>query len=65
MKDDMRHFFRAIEGIGFVAILIGMGAMDSPSILVPFLTIIIGLALFATGNYFEDYFVWYEGRKKK
>ena len=43
----MKKVFKAISGIGFVAILIGGGAMDSASPIVPIAIICVGVALYA------------------
>ena len=43
----MKKMFKAISGIGFVAILIGGGAMDSASPIVPIAIICVGIALYA------------------
>lgn len=50
----MKRFFRAISGIGFVAVLIGGGAMSSPSLIVPIAIIFIGIGLYAFGTYMEE-----------
>lgn len=46
----MRTFFKAISGIGFVGILIGCGAMDSVSTILPLMIVLIGIALYAIGT---------------
>lgn len=46
----MRTFFKAISGIGFTAILVGGGAMDSASTILPLMIVLIGIALYAIGT---------------
>lgn len=46
----MRTFFRTISGIGFVGILIGCGAMDSASTILPLMIVLIGIAMYVIGT---------------
>ena len=51
-------------GIGFVAMLIGMGAMDSASLVVPACIMVLGIGMLAFGGYLDSYYEWYKGRGK-
>lgn len=46
----MKKMFNAISGIGFVSTLIGCGAMDSASTILPLMIVLIGIALYAIGT---------------
>ena len=46
----MKSMLKAISGIGFVGILIGCGAMDSASTILPLMIVLIGIALYAIGT---------------
>lgn len=48
--NGMKTMFKAISGIGFVGILIGCGAMDSASTILPLMIVLIGIALYAIGT---------------
>lgn len=61
----MKTFFSITKGIGFIALMLGMGAMDSDSIIVPILIMLFGIGLFAFSAYIEDWFIWDEGRRGK
>lgn len=58
----MKHLIRIFMGTGFVTMLIGMGAMDSTSLIVPICTMILGIGMFAFGGYLDSYYEWRETR---
>lgn len=45
----MKRMFKAISGIGFTAILVGGGAFDSASTILPLMIVLIGIALYVIG----------------
>ena len=49
-ENGMKTMFKAISGIGFTAILLGGGAMDSASTILPMMIVLIGIALFWIGS---------------
>lgn len=53
-ENGMKKMFKAISGIGFTAILVGGGAFDSASTILPLMIVLIGIALYAVGTYMED-----------
>lgn len=59
----MKHFIRGFMGTGFVAMLLGMGAMDSASVIVPICITALGIGMLAFGGYLDSYYEWYEERK--
>lgn len=46
----MKKMFNAISGIGFASTLIGCGAMDSASPIIPIAIICVGISLCAFGS---------------
>ena len=50
-------------GIGFVAMLLGMGAMDSASVIVPICITALGIGMMAFGGYLDSYYEWYMERQ--
>ena len=46
----MRYLFKTISGIGFTAILVGGGAFDSASTILPLMIVLIGIALYVIGT---------------
>lgn len=60
----MKHFIRGFMGIGFIAMLLGMGAMDSASVLVPICVMSLGIGMLAFGGYLDSYYEWYRGEKE-
>ena len=58
----MKHLIRIFMGTGFVTMLIGMGAMDSTSLIVPICIMGLGIGMFAFGGYLDSYFEWYTER---
>ena len=60
----MKHLIRIFMGTGFVTMLIGMGAMDSESIIVPICVTCLGIGMFAFGGYLDSYYEWCEKRRK-
>lgn len=59
----MKHFIRGFMGTGFVAMLLGMGAMDSASVIVPICITALGIGMMAFGGYLESYYEWYTERQ--
>lgn len=49
-ENGMKKMFNAISGIGFVSTLIGCGAMDSASPIIPIAIICVGITLCAFGS---------------
>ena len=60
----MKYLIRAFMGIGFIATLIGIGAMDSESIIVPICVTCLGIGMLAFGGYIDSYYEWYEERRE-
>lgn len=50
----MKKISRTIFAVGFFMLLIGAGAMDSESVVVPMVMTFSGLAIAVTGAYMED-----------
>lgn len=46
----MRQFYKVLSGIGFTAILVGGGAFDSASTILPLMIVLIGIALYVIGT---------------
>lgn len=61
----MKYLIKGFMGVGFTTMLFGMGAMDSPSLIVPALIMALGLGMFAFGGYLDSYYEWYEERRNK
>jgi hypothetical protein len=61
----MKYLIRSFMGIGFVAMLLGLGAMDSTSVIVPVCITALGIGMLAFGGYIESYYEWYEERREK
>lgn len=61
----MKRVFTVLKSIGFIAVVIGVGAMDSASIFLPTVIAFTGLGLYAFADYVEDWFVWAERREGK
>jgi len=62
---NMRRFIRIFMAIGFCAMLLGMGAMDSENITVPLCMTFLGLGMTAFGGYVDSWYAWDEERRKK
>ena len=52
----MKYFIRGFMGTGFVTMLLGMGSMDSASVILPICLIFLGLGMFALGGYLDVIF---------
>lgn len=61
----MKYLIRGFMGIGFVATLMGMGAMDSASVVVPICITALGIGMLAFGGYLDSYYEWYSERKNR
>ena len=59
----MKWFIRAFMAIGFSVMLIGMGAMDSESVIVPLCMTFLGIGMMAFGGYVDDWYAWHEERR--
>ena len=46
----MKRMFKAISGIGFKAILVGVSAFDCASTILPLMIVLIGIALYVIGT---------------
>lgn len=60
---EMKYFIRAFMGTGFVAMLLGMSAMDSASVIVPIGITALGIGMMAFGGYLDSYYEWYTERQ--
>ena len=61
----MKYLIKGFMGIGFAIMFIGLGCMDSASIVIPAFLLFLGLGMFAFGGYMDSYYEWYEERKNK
>lgn len=50
----MKILGKVMMGVGVVAVLFGGGGMDSQSLLVPIMMVILGIALIYTGNKIDE-----------
>ncbi len=50
----MKRLFKIISGMGFTTMLIGLGMMDSASVVLPIVMIFAGLGAFYLGARMED-----------
>lgn len=50
----MKKLFRVIYAVGFLMLIIGAGAMDSESVVVPMVMTFSGVAITVTGAYMEE-----------
>lgn len=60
----MKWFIRGFMAIGLCAMLLGMGAMDSESLLVPYCLTFLGIGMMAFGGYVDSWYAWSEERRK-
>lgn len=54
----MKYFVKSLKFIGFIAMLLGMGSMDSAYVAVPIAMMFLGIALFVFGNHVEESYSW-------
>jgi len=60
----MKILIRSFMSIGFLIMLVGAGAMDSESVIVPLLMTFLGVGMVAFGGYIDSYYEWYEERRE-
>ena len=60
----MKWFIRGFMVIGFSTMLLGMGSMDSESIIVPLCMTFLGIGMMAFSGYVDSWYAWSEGRRR-
>lgn len=50
----MKRVLSVLEGIGFILMMIGMGSMDSASVVIPMVLTFGGIGMMCAGSRLED-----------